>query len=267
MIKGSELVGRAVVDMDAAEKLGKIKEVIVQQDGERVAGFVVAQGENVLGSGGTRRTIPASVLNAIGPDAIVVHGGGLADQAAAELDHLPRMSDVIGHKMVTQSGRLLGSIDDILIEEKDGTIIGFVVGEGMKSKLENMFTPNRAPIHGYVRADADLHVGNDLIVVPDDAFVAGDLETRRAETAPASGTEMNPERHGWAAGTRPARVARASIWKKRTGESGAAPGTGEVEGWIPGDFGRAFTSEPGPAEAAGEAGTPRPSPLNPEKLD
>ena len=72
MIKGSELVGRAVVDMDAAEKLGKIKEVIMQQDGERVAGFVVIRGENVLGSGGTRRTIPAAALNAIGPDAIVI---------------------------------------------------------------------------------------------------------------------------------------------------------------------------------------------------
>ncbi len=267
MIKGSELVGRAVVDMDAAEKLGKIKEVIVQQDGERVAGFVVAQGENVLGSGGTRRTIPTSALNAIGPDAIVVHGGAVAGQPTADLDALPRMSDVIGHKMVTQSGRLLGSIDDILLEEKDGTIIGFVVGEGMKSKLENMFTPDRAPVHGYVRADADLHVGNDLIVVPDDAFVAGDLEVRRAETAPASGTGMNPEGHGWAARDRPARTARTSIWKKRTTESGAGTGAGEVEGWIPGDFGQALRSEPGSAEAAREAGTPRPSPVNPEKLD
>ena len=33
MIKGSQLVGRAVIDMEAAERLGKIKEIIVQRDG------------------------------------------------------------------------------------------------------------------------------------------------------------------------------------------------------------------------------------------
>lgn len=265
MIKGSELVGRAVVDMDAAEKLGKIKEVIVQQDGERVAGFVVLHGENVLGSGGTRRTIPASALNAIGPDAIVVHAAGLADHPAAELDAFPRMSDVIGHKMVTQTGRLLGSINDILVDEKNGTVIGFVVGEGMKSKLENMITPKRAPAHGYVRADADLRVGNDLIVVPDDAFVVGEWEPGSAEVAPAQGAPTDPGRHGWsAAGTAPS--AKAGIWKKRTTGHGPTTDSGEVEGWIPGDFGTALSGEERPAEATRETRDPRPSPVNPEPL-
>ena len=57
------------------------------------------------------------------------------------------MSDIIGHKMVTQSGRLLGIIDDMLISRADGTIVGFVVGEGVRSKLENIF--NRS-VPGFV---------------------------------------------------------------------------------------------------------------------
>ena len=44
MIKGSQLVGRAVIDMEAAERLGKIKEIIVQRDGERLAVFIVVHG-------------------------------------------------------------------------------------------------------------------------------------------------------------------------------------------------------------------------------
>ena len=52
MIKGSQLVGRAVIDMEAAERLGKIKEIIVQRDGERVAGFIVVHGETIVGTGG-----------------------------------------------------------------------------------------------------------------------------------------------------------------------------------------------------------------------
>src|SRR5438477_10413185 len=129
MIKGSQLLGRSVIDMEAAQRLGKIKEIIVQRDGERVAGFIVAHGESIVGTGGTRRIIPASALHSIGPDAVTVHGSALKDQPAAELDSLPRMSDVIGHKMVTRSGRLLGSINDVLINPADGTIVGFAVGE------------------------------------------------------------------------------------------------------------------------------------------
>src|SRR3954468_10517396 len=124
MIKGSDLVGRTVVDMEAATRLGKIKEIILQRDGERVAGFVVSQGETIVGTGGTRRIIPASALHAIGPDAITVRSVK-ETTGIEELDQLPQMSDVVGHKMVTRSGRLLGTIDDLIVNGADGKVVGF----------------------------------------------------------------------------------------------------------------------------------------------
>jgi uncharacterized protein YrrD len=171
MIKGTHLVGRSVIDMEAAERLGRIKEIIVQRNGERVAGFIVVHGETIVGTGGTQRIIPAAALHAIGPDAVTVHGAAVTEKSSADLGDLPRLSDVIGRKMLTRSGRLLGSINDVLINGEDGTIIGFAVGEGVRSKLENILNPQRPRIHGYVRADAELHVGNDLLVVPDDALI------------------------------------------------------------------------------------------------
>ena len=214
MIKGSQLMGRAVIDMEAAERLGKIKEIVVQRDGERVAGFVVVHGETIVGTGGTRQMIPASAVYSIGPDAMTVRGSAMK-QGLAELENLPRMSDIIGHKMVTRSGRLLGVIDDMLINGADGTVVGFVVGEGVRNKLENIFNPQRPQTHGYVRADADLHVGKDLIVVPDDALIEG-------EPGGAHGGDQKPpiektdeaDTHRWeeralAESTRP------SIWTRR----------------------------------------------------
>ena len=105
-------------------------------------------------------------------------------QELAELDNLPRMSDIIGHKMVTQSGRLLGVIDDMLINRADGTIVGFVVGEGVRSKLESIFNPQRSRVHGYVRADANLHVGKELIVVPDDSLIEGEPGAQEGDQKP-----------------------------------------------------------------------------------
>ena len=212
MIKGSQLVGRAVIDMEAAERLGKIKEIIVQRDGERVAGFVVVHGETLVGTAGKRRIIPASAVHSIGPDAMTVRGSAMQD--VVELDNLPRMSDIIGHKMVTQSGRLLGVIDDVLINRGDGTIVGFVVGEGVRSKLENIFNPQRSRVRGYVRAEADLHVGKDLIIVPDDALIEGEPGVQEADQKQATGkTEGDAQRWEERAS---AKSTRPSIWTRRT---------------------------------------------------
>src|SRR5215467_7654670 len=213
MIKGSQLLGRAVIDMEAAERLGKIKEIIVQRDGERVAGFVVVHGETIVGTGGKRRMIPASAVYSIGPDALTVRGSAM--QELAELDSLPRMSDIIGHKMVTQSGRLLGVIDDMFINVADGSIVGFVLGEGVRNKLENIFNPQRSRIHGYVRADADLHVGKELIVVPDDALIEGEPSVHEGDQKMATAKTDEAESRRWEERAL-AEPTRPSIWTRRT---------------------------------------------------
>jgi uncharacterized protein YrrD len=254
MIKGSQLIGRAVIDMEAAERLGKIKEIIVQRDGERVAGFIVVHGETIVGSGGKRRMIPASAVYSIGPDAMTVRGSLM--QELAELDNLPRMSDIIGHKMITQSGRLLGVIDDMLINRADGTIVGFVVGENVRNRLENIFNPQRPRVHGYVRADADLHVGKELIVVPDDALIEGEpgAHERDHETTTAKTDEADS--HSWEERAS-AEPTRPSIWTRRTetpararSETPSEPGlktetARPVENYQPAEEARGETSQPG----------------------
>ena len=220
MIKGSQLVGRAVIDMEAAERLGKIKEIIVQRDGERVAGFVVVHGETLVGPAGKRRMIPASAVHSIGPDAMTVRGSAM--QELAELDNLPRMSDIIGHKMITQSGRLLGVIDDMLINRADGTIVGFVVGEGVRNKLENIFNPQRSRVHGYVRADANLQVGKELIVVPDDSLIEGEPGAHEGDQKSPIARTDEADSHPWEERAL-AEPTKPSIWTRRTDAPVSAP--------------------------------------------
>jgi sporulation protein YlmC with PRC-barrel domain len=139
---------------------------------------------------------------------------GSAMQELAELDNLPRMSDIIGHKMVTQSGRLLGVIDDMLINGADGSVVGFVVGEGVRNKLENIFNPQRPRVHGYVRADADLHVGKELIVVPDDALIEGEPIAHERDHEPATAKTDEADSHPWEERAL-AEPTRPSIWTRR----------------------------------------------------
>jgi len=199
--------------MEAATRVGRIKEILLQTDGERVAGFVVSHGETIVGSGGTRRIVPSSALYAIGPDAITVHSVA-EEKGTQEIEQLPRMSDVVGRKMVTRSGRVIGSIDDLLINGADGKIVGFAVGESVRSKLENMFQSGGSRVRGYVRADADLQVGHDLIVVPDDALIEGEPEPNDIMNQPTTRTEPNGLSDWTHRET--GDTARRSIWTRRT---------------------------------------------------
>jgi sporulation protein YlmC with PRC-barrel domain len=157
MIKATELSGRAVIDIDAAEKIGKIKKLILDPEGKGVAGFVVSRG----GFPGNREQtiIPSSAVCAIGPDAVTVKQAAVAATDVGRLESLPRGSDVIGRKVVTNDGRYLGKVDDVLIERAGGCIFGYVLTDH-KGRGK----------HPYLPAGSNLRAGRDLIVASEEAM-------------------------------------------------------------------------------------------------
>jgi sporulation protein YlmC with PRC-barrel domain len=205
VIRASELGGKAVVDVDAAEKLGKVDRVVLDPDARRIAGFVVTKGSSLLGTG-EHLTLPASSVHAIGKDAVTVHHRrpGAGTPAGADLEHLPRVSDLVGRKVVSDQGRLLGAVDDVLIDENDGRIIGYALtGTDIDDKLKHLL-PKRGEDRRepYLRADAHLRAGKDLIVAPEDA-VSHDWDAAEAPRPVSSADE--PRR--WGASALPLTVA------------------------------------------------------------
>ncbi|MDQ3169208.1 MAG: PRC-barrel domain-containing protein [Acidobacteriota bacterium] len=199
MIRAKELGGRAVVDVDAAEKLGKIDRVVLDPDRRRVAGFVVGRGSSLF-SNDKDLMLPASCVHAIGPDAMTVHRGGDFETDLG-LDGLPRVSDIAGRKVVSDEGRLMGTVDDVLIDETDGRILGYALDDaGVLDKPRNPAdADSKQPRGAYLRADANLRAGKDLIVAPEDAIsydwdtlgtpqaLAADAPRRWTSPAPATG--------------------------------------------------------------------------------
>lgn len=196
MIRAKELGGRAVVDVDAAEKLGKIDRIVLDPESRRVAGFVVSKGSSIFNNE-KDIVIPASCVHAVGPDAVTVHRTANFDTGVT-FDDLPRVSDIAGRKVVSDQGRLMGTVDDVLIDEHDGRIVGYALSEdGVDNKLRDVVSgvsgvsgdrgeAKRLP---FLRADANLRAGKDLIVAPEDA-VSFDYEA----IAPSSGVAGTPSR-------------------------------------------------------------------------
>ena len=179
MIRASGLYGRALIDLDSADRVGYIDEIIVDTYGPCIAGFVVSSGRSVLGSR-KHSIVPAEAIYAIGPDALTMRSGGRTPDDAVYLNSLPRLSELTGRKMISFGGKFLGTVEDALIDEHDGRIIGYPLdGVGLPSGLERLFSLGLKPERSeYVRANADLRVGARLIVVPDDAVASmNDVET------------------------------------------------------------------------------------------
>ncbi len=182
MIRARELEGRALVDLETADRLGEIEQLILDPHARRVAGMVVNRRDSLL-PGGPELVLPAAAVHAVGPDVVTIRHSLAAEAPIAELADLPRAGELRGRKVVTHGGVFVGAIDDVLLDEASGQLIGYTLGKpGPTSGLESLFGGRREASRDYVRADADLRMGESLVVVPDDAVVTGiDQEPRQAD--------------------------------------------------------------------------------------
>ena len=169
VIRATELTGHAVVDLDYAEKIGRIDRIVLDTDTRQVAAFLVSRGAP-LARERMHVTVPASAVHAIGPDALTIHRVQETDASVLDrIDSLPKASDLIGRKVVSRGGRFLGKIGDVLISRADGRIIGYTLGaHDVLNKIEQLFRRDRKH-EPYLRADVELRTGKDLVVAPDDA--------------------------------------------------------------------------------------------------
>ena len=114
MIRASGLYGRAVIDLDTAERVGEVDEIIVDPYGPGVAGYVVACDGSMFRRK-KRIIVPIDAFHAIGPDALKHHFHG---STGLHLRDVPRLSpllvfaDVRREEEVAGGGHSHGARDD-----------------------------------------------------------------------------------------------------------------------------------------------------------
>ncbi len=171
MIRATELAGRAVVDIDTATKVGTVDRMILDPDGGRVAGFVISRHGSGFPGTKDHALLPATAIHAIGPDAVTVRQSHAAADEIARLETLPRGSDLIGRKVVSEDGRFLGKVSDVLIDRVDGRILGYLLSDHAPAgRFQEMLGKDRKEREmPYLPADAKLRAGRDLLVASEDA--------------------------------------------------------------------------------------------------
>ncbi|MDQ6693578.1 MAG: PRC-barrel domain-containing protein [Chloroflexota bacterium] len=156
--KAREIIGLPVVSMSRGAKIFDVEDMIVDPERRQVLALVVSEGSFFHSA----RAIPFGRINVIGQDAVVIPDGKAIievnrDQVLKRLhnDHIVR-----GMRVLTDDGRKLGEVADMLLDSQTGEIKGYYISTG---RVLNVTQGTR-----WLAADRVLSMGQRVLFVPAD---------------------------------------------------------------------------------------------------
>jgi uncharacterized protein YrrD len=161
MHKLSELVGKSIVSAESGEQIGKVADMLLDKQSQRVLAIVIEGG---LFS--SEHVLPFADVQTLGKDAVVARSGtgvvGAKDwhQRAIEVTRTSGLK----HKLVlTTSGRALGEIHDVLLDET-GIVEGFEITGSRLGRLMGR--------HSLLTRADGITAGADAVIVSDESAAA-----------------------------------------------------------------------------------------------
>lgn len=158
LMRTSEIAKRPVVTM-SGDDIAQIRDVVYSADGGSVRGFTLA-GRGLL-SGPKSSVLPWGKVAALGADAVMIADeGALEDRAtligAGDSPTAPR-GDVLGSRVLTDTGTDLGAVVDVVIEVQGARDAADVVGYEIESSeaLENSGTRVLMPLPDTMAASGE----------------------------------------------------------------------------------------------------------------
>ncbi|MFE0095247.1 PRC-barrel domain-containing protein [Streptomyces sp. NPDC059015] len=166
-LRAQEIREEPVVTL-AGEDIAQVKDVVFDPMRGTLTCFTLS-GRGLL-AGPLKRALLWKKVHALGPDAVMVRDGDALeddDQAAREQIDAPGGGRVVGARMMTEDGTVLGTITDVIIETgKAPRVIGYEVDSAAQTG-RTVFLPVIKPSS----------VSEEWMVVPPGTgdFTAGDV--------------------------------------------------------------------------------------------
>jgi uncharacterized protein YrrD len=167
LLRAAELVKRPVVTL-AGDDIAQVKDVLYSSATGELAGFTL-NGRGVF-AGPLRKTLPWENVHGLGPAAVMIRDETqLADRRALRGQTEGGGGAVLGSAVITQSGRNLGTVTDVILS----------VGDTMTDAVGYEIDPSDdvAPRRQFVPLPDALAVSGEALMLPDAAieFIRDDL--------------------------------------------------------------------------------------------
>jgi uncharacterized protein YrrD len=169
LVRATDLHALPVVTTSTGEAIAETRDVIDVPDAGCVVGFTLTK--RGLLAGRLKQVLGMSQVHAVGRDAVMVQDAGALDASDADVDaHAAKGRNVIGNAVLTDTGRQLGTVRDLIVELNSGEVIGYeLAGDPGLQRAEG--APLLLPL------PATLAVSGDVLMVPADVeeYIRDDL--------------------------------------------------------------------------------------------
>lgn len=172
LMRGHDLIGHPVVALTTGDDLAEIKDIVFEAARGQITRFTLRK-RSFFG-GTLQHMLPLNGVAAVGTHAVMVED---ADSLVAPDDQhaesVARGDDVLNDMVITESGRTLGSVRDVIVVRGTAPrVVGFEIGGG-------------AVGNGLIPLAAKQGVPGSALIVPDDfeQRVRTDLTGLAAELA------------------------------------------------------------------------------------
>lgn len=160
MRKSKQFTSLPVISLEEGKRIGTIKGLVINPAEKRVAALIVEQ----KGLFNDQKFIPYSKIRSVGEDAVTIHHGSFVQKG----DNLPEIISLVkdkckinGARIVTESGTLLGTVDDYYVDLTSGELVGMEFSGGYVSGI---FSGT-----AFLDIEHVLTIGKEMIVCSDEA--------------------------------------------------------------------------------------------------
>lgn len=166
LVTGSAIRGLPVVTVSGGEDVAEVRDLIYNPEAGRVAGMTLNKRGFLAGR--RREVLPAESIHAIGRDAVMIDDADKlvrADAAPDEVGEPPAGRDVTGNEVLTEEGKRLGTVKDVVVlVGSDGEVVGYEIETASGGT-------------GYIPLPSQLAISGSALVVPNPTqdYVESDL--------------------------------------------------------------------------------------------
>jgi len=130
MKKSKQLTGTEVINPESGEIIGRVKDTLFLPGDKKIRGLLVSCGRWIK----SLKILTVEDIKVIGNDAILIKSSGKlieCEKLQGFKEAVNEKKRVMGLKLITNDGEELGFIEDIIVDEKDCTIEGYVLTDGI----------------------------------------------------------------------------------------------------------------------------------------
>lgn len=161
MRKSKQFITMPVISLEEGQQIGTIKGLVVDPIAKRVAALIIEQ----KGWFQEQKFIPYNHVRSVGEDAVTVNQGIVVQKGS----NLPEIISLVkndikisGARVVTESGTLLGEVDDYYVNLASGELVGMEFSGGY---INGIFSGK-----AFLDIDHVLTIGKEMTVCSDQAL-------------------------------------------------------------------------------------------------